>query len=193
MTPLIDYHAVPTFALSLQGEPDESRGVHVVVETPMGARNKFALHEQYGLIELSRTLKAGLVWPCDFGFIPGTHGGDGDPLDVCLMLDAPTFPGCLVRARLLGVIGFRKNGEENDRVLACPAEKAGAGSAWDQIRDLPDLSRRRLRELESFLHDYNAFEGHHIELTGWRDAASALATVKSAAARWQEAHRRSSE
>lgn len=177
---LIDFHAIPPFAPQYKSEIQEPHGVHVIVETPRGHRNKFAYNEHYGTLELSRTLKAGMMWPCDFGFIPQTLGEDGDALDVALLLDEPTFPGCLVRARLLGVIGFRKNGEENDRLLACPAAKKGAGSNWDHIKDMRQISSRQIRELEAFLSDYNTFEGHHIELTGWRDAASALETVHRA-------------
>ena len=185
----LNFHSIPTFAPNRSGEPVEPQGVYVVVETPMGSRNKFAYEEEFGVIELSRTLKAGMVWPCDFGFIPQTIGGDGDPLDVALLLDAPTIPGCLVRARLLGVIGFRKNGQENDRLLACPARKSGAGTVWDTINDLEDIPRRYVREVESFLHDYNHFEGHKIELTGWRNAASAMEAVKVSAERWKTARK----
>ena len=187
---LIDFNTIPALAPRYKSEPLEPRGVHVVVETPRGQRNKFAYNEEYGLLELSRTLKAGMMWPCDFGFIPQTLAGDGDALDVALMLDEPTFPGCLVRARLLGVIGFVKNGEENDRLVACPAAKRGSGSRWDGITDIAQMQERTLRELESFLTDYNVFEGHKIRLTGWRDADSALEAVRVSAANYKAQHER---
>ena len=105
---------------------------------------------------------------------------------MALLIEEPTFPGCLVKARLLGVIGFVKNGEQNDRVLACPVSKKGAGSRWDDVRDLGDLQPRLVRELESFLSDYNRFEGNEVELTGWRDAAGAVETVKRAIEAFQQ-------
>ena len=182
----MDFNKIPPFYTATAEQPDEPHGVHVIVETPKGTRNKFNWNEEFGLLELSRTLKSGLSWPCDFGFIPQTHAEDGDPLDVALLIEEPTFPGCLVKARLLGVIGFVKNGEQNDRVLACPVSKKGAGSRWDDVRDLGDLQPRLVRELESFLSDYNRFEGNEVELTGWRDAAGAVETVKRAIEAFQQ-------
>src|SRR5437868_5402088 len=107
-----DYHTIPPFFAPTSKLPNDPFGIHMVVETPRGSRHKYALNEELGLIEYSRTMKAGMVWPCDFGFIPQTIGGDGDALDVALLIDEGTFPGCLVQARLVGMIGFVKNGEE---------------------------------------------------------------------------------
>jgi inorganic pyrophosphatase len=157
-----------------------------VVETPRGTGNKFAYDDQHGVIELSRILRSGMKWPCDFGFVPQTLGEDGDALDVALLIDEPTFPGCLVKARLIGVIGLVKNGEVNDRLVACPISKGGSASVWDTVHQLADVSSRFLTELEGFLRDYNTFEGHSIELTGRRDAVAALQLVHQAHLHWQQ-------
>ena len=127
-----------------------------------------------------------MVWPCDFGFVPQTHADDGDALDVALLIDEPCFPGCLVRARVLGAIGLIKNGEENDRILACPVSREGAAATWDEVRSLDDVSPRLLREIEGFLQDYQTFEGNAIELTGLKSRAQALESVRAAARRWRE-------
>src|ERR671917_298025 len=131
---LIDYHHIPPF---FTGDPNEPFAVHVIVETPRGSGHKFAYNEKYGVLELSRILRSGMVWPCDFGFVPQTFGGDGDPLDVALLIDEPSFPGCLVRARLLGVIGLVKNDKVNDRLVACPTAFEAPG--WKDVRTLDDL------------------------------------------------------
>lgn len=183
-----NYHAISPLAIDVPGEPSEPYGVHMIVETPQGSRNKFNLNEEFGIFQYSRTLRGGMVWPCDFGFVPQTHADDGDPLDVALFIDAPTFPGCLVRVRLLGVIGFVKNGEENDRLVACPARSSKASSNWDHIDDISEMVPRQIREVEAFLKDYNTFEGHSIQLTGWRDATSAFETVDRAMQKWREKH-----
>src|SRR5437764_15464112 len=78
--------------------------VHVIVDTPKGSRNKFKYDEELGLFKLSGVLPAGAVFPFDFGFVPATLGGDGDALDVLLLMDEPAFVGCLVEVRLIGVI-----------------------------------------------------------------------------------------
>lgn len=182
----INFNHIPPLYQASEDEPQEPRGIHMIVETPRGTRNKFAWNEDFGVLELSRTLKSGSSWPCDFGFVPQTHAEDGDPLDVALLIDDATFPGCLVKARVLGAIGLVKNGERNDRILACQASKSGAGSRWDDIHELSDLQPRVVRELESFLSDYNTFEGNKIELTGWKSADEAFEEVKKSAQRWKE-------
>ena len=82
----------------------ESGDLNVIIDTPKGSRNKFSWDEKRELFELTGMLPTGAVFPYDFGFIPNTRGGDGDPLDVLVLMDEPAFTGCLVRSRLLGVI-----------------------------------------------------------------------------------------
>ena len=96
---------------------------NVVVETPKGCRNKFKFDEAAGLFRLGGVLPAGAVFPFDFGYLPATQGDDGDPLDVLILMDEPAFPGCVVAARLVGVIEAEqteKGGrpERNDRLIA---------------------------------------------------------------------------
>ncbi len=170
------FHSIPPRFAPTNKLPRTPYALNVVVETPKGARHKFALNEEHGVFEWSRTLPAGLMWPCDFGFVPQTLADDGDPLDVCLLIEQGTFPGCLVAARLVGVLGYIKNGQTNDRLLAVPVTKAGAGSHWSEIQDIGDLSERLLREIEDFLLGYNRFEGHDVRVTGrfGRDYANEL-------------------
>ncbi len=175
---MFDFSHVPP--LSQTGSVPEPHGIHAIIETPQGSRNKTNFNEQFGLFEFSRTLRAGMIWPCDFGFVPQTLAGDGDPLDVALIGQAPTFAGCLVRARVIGAIGLVKNGEENNRILAVPARSTKAASRYDDTTDLSQMNQRQIREIEAFLSDYNTFEGHRIELTGWRDATAAWEMVLAA-------------
>src|SRR5687767_5209428 len=82
----------------------KSQDVNAIVDTPQGSQNKYKFDEESGLFMLGGAMPAGSVFPFEFGFIPSTAGGDGDPLDLLILMDAPTFVGCLVRARLIGVI-----------------------------------------------------------------------------------------
>ena len=165
---------------------NDPRGVSTMRLMPRGGRNKFALKDEFGVMELRRIVPRGLIWPCDFGFVPQTLGEDGDALDVALMIDAPCFPGCLVRARVLGVIGLIKNGEQNDRLLACPISLSGSASEWDELKTLKDVSGRAIREIETFLRDYQTFEGNQIELTGIGDENAAMELVRAAHRNWKE-------
>src|SRR5690348_1777047 len=96
--------------------------VHVVIETPKGCRNKYAWDPEMRIFKLKKTLPVGDRFPFDFGFIPSTEGDDGDPLDVLLLLDEPAFAGCLVKARLVGIIEAKQTEEgksiRNDRMVA---------------------------------------------------------------------------
>ena len=178
---LFSFDHIPPF---YKGNQDEPHGINMIVETPRGTRNKFAYKEEYGVMELRRVLRGGMVWPCDFGFVPQTLAEDGDAIDVALLIDEPCFPGCLVRARVLGSLGLKKNGDQNDRLIACPISLPGSASTWDEIRVLSDLSPRLLSELEGFLKDYQTFEGNEIELSGFNDEGVALQSVRAAHIAW---------
>ena len=87
--------------------------VHAVIETPGGIRHKYAFVPEYGIMALKLTLAEGLAWPYDYGFVPQTLAGDGDPIDILVIGDEPTFSGCLLEVRLLGIVHLKKNGVEN--------------------------------------------------------------------------------
>ncbi len=100
----------------------ETGDLNVIIDTPKGSRNKYEFDEKLGLFKLSGVLAAGHVFPYDFGFIPNTEGGDGDPLDVLVLMDEPAFAGCLIEARLIGVIEAKQTErdvtvERNDRLI----------------------------------------------------------------------------
>ena len=174
---------IPPFYKDDKNEP---RGVNVIVETPRNSRHKYAYKPEYGVMELRRILRGGMVWPIDFGFVPQTLADDGDAIDIALLIDEPCFPGCLVRARVLGSIGLIKNGDENDRILACPISLSGAASTWDEVRELEDISPRLIQEIEGFLKDHQTFEGNKIELTGIKNADEAMKSVSEAAEKWRK-------
>jgi inorganic pyrophosphatase len=146
----------------------------VVIETPKGSPNKLAFEPRLGTFMLKGVLPAGAVFPFDFGFIPSTRGGDGDPLDVLVLMDAPAFPGCVVPARLIGVLEAEQTEdgrtERNDRLLAVAAMSATHRS----IRELNDLNQDLLAQIEHFFVSYNAAKGKRFEVkrrSGKRRAA----------------------
>jgi inorganic pyrophosphatase len=152
-----------------------SGAINVVVETPRGSRNKYKYDEKLGLFRLNRVLFAGASFPFDFGFIPGTRGGDGDPLDVLVLMDEPAFPGCLVRARAIGVLRATKDGKANHRVIAVSLDAKG----WSAYRDLVDLPRSMVNEIERF---FDSIQNDEHALLGFRNADAAERVIEGAVA-----------
>jgi inorganic pyrophosphatase len=147
---------------------DEETGeVNVIIETPRGSRNKFNYDEELGLFKLGGVLPAGASFPFDFGYVPKTLGGDGDPLDVLLLMDEPAFAGCLVVSRLIGVIEAsqtERDGEttRNDRLIAVAAKSR----THTEVRSLSEVSHQLLKEIEHFFISYNELNGKEFKPLG---------------------------
>jgi inorganic pyrophosphatase len=133
--------------------------LHVFIDTPKGSRNKYEYDVEYQLFKLGGVLPAGAVFPFDFGYIPSTEGGDGDPLDVLVLMDEPAFVGCLVPARLLGVIEAEQTEDgkttRNDRLIAVAANARG----HKDLQSLDQLNDNLLHEIEHFFISYNTAKG----------------------------------
>ena len=138
---------------------EESETLNVIIDTPKGSRNKFEFDETQGLFKLRGVLPVGASFPFDFGFIPSTKGGDGDPLDALVLMDEPAFPGCLIEARLIGVIEAEQTEEgeteRNDRLIAVAAESR----IHEDVRSLEDLNDHLIDEIEHFFISYNQAKG----------------------------------
>jgi inorganic pyrophosphatase len=154
--------------------------LQVIIETPKGSRNKYAFDPEQGIFALKKVLPAGMSFPYDFGFLPRTLAGDGDPIDVLLLMDEPAFTGCLVPARLIGVIeGEQEDGRKkvrNDRLIAI-AEGSHLYANVRKARDLPD---QFLKELEEFFVNYHKLEGKRYKLLGCKGEAEASRLIKEA-------------
>ncbi len=166
----------PWDRLTPRPSPATAGSIHVVVETPRGSRNKYKYDERLGLFRLNRVLFAGASFPYDFGYVPATRGGDDDPLDVLLLMDEPAFPGCLVRARAIGVLKATKEGLANDRIIAVSTD----AKTWANHKDLSDLSRRLLHEVQQFFHSIMQVDSQRHALNGFRGAAEAERVIARA-------------
>ena len=133
--------------------------VNVVIDTPKGCRNKYAFDFKNKAYVLKGMLPRGAMFPFDFGSIPGTEADDGDPLDALVLMDEAAFTGCLIEARLIGVIEAKQveNGktERNDRLIAVATESPG----HEKVRSLRDLSPEIVKEIEHFFVSYNQEKG----------------------------------
>lgn len=143
------YENLPTF-------DEETGDINVIIETPKGSANKYAFDDKLGLFVLKGVLTLGHSFPFDFGFIPHTLGGDGDPLDVLVLMDEPAFAGCLVVSRLIGIIEAdqtERDGktERNDRLIAVAAES----KLHENIKSINDLDETLVDQIEHFFISYN--------------------------------------
>lgn len=158
----------------------EGSVLNVVIETPKGSQCKFDFDKTLQTFRLNKTLPAGMTFPFDYGFVPGTRGGDGDPLDVVVLCDQPLFPGCVVPCRLLGVIEARqrskgKRAERNDRLVAVSALSV----MYADIKSVSDLNKDLVAEIGRFFEEYDRHEGKKFDVVKWRDATGARKLVKS--------------
>jgi inorganic pyrophosphatase len=144
----------------------ESGYVNAIVDTPKGSRNKFKYDEKTSLFKLGGALPLGAVFPFDFGYIPSTKAADGDPLDILILMDDPVFVGCLVPAKLIGVIEAEQTEggktTRNDRLIAVAADSRN----HSHIRFLGDLNDNVIFEIERFFISYNETKGKKFEILG---------------------------
>lgn len=143
-----------------------SHEIDVIIEIPQGSRNKYEYDHAAHVLRLDRVLHSSVHYPTDYGFIPETLSKDGDPLDVLLAVYEPTFPGCHVTARPIGILRMHDEKGEDEKILAVPV----GDPRFDDINELSDLSAHFLREIENFFATYKLLEDKETELHGWDEA-----------------------
>jgi inorganic pyrophosphatase len=160
---------------------DDDGQVQVVIETPRGSRNKYAFDSERRSFVLKKVLPEGMVFPHDFGFIPSTEAEDGDPLDVLILMDQSAFPGCVVEARLVGVIEGEQSEhgkkERNDRLIAV----SNTSHTHSDIKSVNDLNESLLREIENFFMNYHTNDGTKFKVVGRKGPDTAAKCLKRAA------------
>jgi inorganic pyrophosphatase len=161
--------------------PSRPAVVEAIIETPKGSRNKYRYLPHRRAFELAHVVAEGMSMPFDFGFVPGTLGGDGDPLDVLVLMDTPAITGCIVRVRLLGAIQARqrekgqKKWVRNDRLIAVSTETR----AYQGVRQLQHVGRTRLADIKNFFVQDNARRGRQLELLGTHGPSGAARLLKN--------------
>jgi inorganic pyrophosphatase len=148
--------------------------VEVRIEIPRGSRNKYEYDETSGTIRLDRVLYSSVHYPADYGYIPGSCAPDGDPLDVLVLVEEPTVPGCLVRARPVGLLEMRDEKGGDDKVLAVLNDDP----RFEEVTDISQLGKHWLREIENFFRTYKLLEGVETEVFSWEGAASARDLIR---------------
>lgn len=137
--------------------------INVIVEIPKGSMNKYEIDKKTGLIKLDRVLVSAVHYPGDYGIVPQTLGGDGDPLDVLLLVTYPTFPGALVEAAPVGVLHTIDNGDVDDKIIAVPVHDV----RFEKVRNIGDVNKAALDEISNFFATYKLLEGKEVEVAGY--------------------------
>ena len=176
ITPLSELPAV---------DPDSGH-LNVVIDTPKGCRNKYKFDEEHGQWRLSKVLPLGLFFPCNFGFLPSTQGEDGDPVDVLVLMEWPSFPGCLVPVRLIGALEAEQTQQgqtmRNDRLIGV-AERS---RLYKDVRELSGLPGKRVEELEHFFISYNAERGRQFRILKRSSRRRATTLLEAGERRFRE-------
>ncbi len=155
----------------------------VTIEIPKGQRNKYEVDHVSGRIRLDRMLFTSTRYPHDYGFIEHTLGEDGDPLDALVILEEPTFPGCLIRCRAIGMFHMRDEAGGDDKVLCIPA----GDPRMNHIQDLEDVSSFDRLEIQHFFETYKDLEpGKSVEGAHWTGRAEAEKEIEASRQRLQD-------
>ncbi len=139
--------------------------VNVLIEIPAGSKNKYEFDKDLNAFALDRVLYASVQYPYDYGFIPNTLADDGDPLDGMVIMDQPTFPGCVIAARPIGMLGMIDGGDSDEKLLCVPDQDP----RYANVTSLKDIASHRLEEIAEFFRTYKNLEKKETKITGWQD------------------------
>ncbi|WP_338430238.1 inorganic diphosphatase [Synechococcus elongatus] len=148
--------------------------VNVLIEIPGGSKNKYEFDKDLNAFALDRVLYSSVQYPYDYGFIPNTLADDGDPLDGMVILDQPTFPGCVIAARPIGMLEMIDGGDRDEKLLCVPAKDP----RYAEVKTLSDIAPHRLDEIAEFFRSYKNLEKKVTEILGWKGPETVQALVE---------------
>ena len=161
----------------------EAASLVCVVEIPKGTRNKYEYDPELGGIKFDRLLMSAATYPTDYGYLRDTLGEDGDPLDALVCLYEPTFAGCLIPVKPVGMFAMRDEVGGDNKIICVPFHDP----YWNQYEELADLPLPLRQEIEQFFSIYKDLEGKEVQVEGWRSRTDALAEITRARARERDA------
>ena len=163
---------------------DDLATVTAFIEIPRGSRNKYEYDDETGRFVLDRVLYSSVHYPTDYGFVVETLAEDGDHLDVLILVQEPTFPGCLIAARPLGGLDMHDEKGSDFKVLAVPV----GDPRFDHVQSLGDLGEHWLREIETFFATYKLLEPKQTAVLGWHDLEETRRVIASCRERYRAVH-----
>ncbi|AFY75189.1 inorganic pyrophosphatase [Synechococcus sp. PCC 7502] len=140
--------------------------LNVIIEIPAGSKNKYEFDKDLNAFALDRVLYASVQYPYDYGFIPNTLAEDGDPMDGMVIMDQPTFPGCIIPARPIGMLIMIDGGDRDEKLLCVPVKDP----RYAHVKSLDDIAPHRLEEIAEFFRTYKNLEKKVTEIQGWQNA-----------------------
>ena len=148
--------------------------LNILIEIPGGSKNKYEFDKDLNAFALDRVLYASVQYPFDYGFVPNTLADDGDPLDGIVIMDQPTFPGCVITARPVGMLEMIDGGDRDEKILCVPDKDP----RYAQVKSLADIPSHRLDEIAEFFRTYKNLEKKVTEILGWKDVEFVLPLVE---------------
>lgn len=152
--------------------------INVLIEIPAGSKNKYEYDKDLQAFALDRVLYSSVQYPYDYGFIPNTLADDGDPLDGMVIMDQPTFPGCVITARPIGMLEMIDSGDRDEKILCVPDKDP----RYAQVKSLKDVTDQRLDEIAEFFRTYKNLEKKVTEILGWKDIKDVMPLVEQCVA-----------
>lgn len=158
----------------LEPGPSVPEVVYAVIEIPKGSRNKYEYDKDMEAFALDRVLYSPFHYPAEYGIIPQTLWDDGDPMDIIVLMDQPTFPGCVIETRPIGIMRMIDGDDHDDKILGVPINDPRC----NDINDINDVSSHLLDEIAHFFKEYKHLEGKVTEINGWENAEKAFEAVE---------------
>jgi inorganic pyrophosphatase len=163
-------------------ESNEEIIITVMVEIPKGSRNKYEWDKQRNMLKFDRMLFSAVHYPSDYGFIPETLARDGDPLDALVLIWEPTFPGCIIEVKPVGLFRMWDEKGPDEKILCVPV----ADPLWNHIECLSDVPPHLLKEIQHFFSIYKELEEKKTGIEGWEDRESAIRAIRESQQRYLE-------
>ncbi len=160
----------------------ENKIVDAFIEIPTGSQNKYEYDKEQGVFKLDRVLFSPMFYPAEYGYLENTLALDGDPLDILVLVTNPTFPGCVIESRVIGVLNMIDSGEEDAKLLAVPVEDP----RFDHVKSLEDVSEHTLKEISHFFERYKDLQGKKTEIGAWEGPEKASQLVDECVNRYKE-------
>ena len=165
--------------------PYAPKSVRMIVEIAKGGSNKCEYDIELGVFRLDRALYSPMHYPGDYGFVPGTVADDGDPIDILVLMTHPSFTGCMIEVRPVGVLNMVDNDERDQKVLAVPTKNP----RYDQIHTMDQIFSHVMKEIEYFFSIYKELEGKRTVMNGWGGPGDARKAISESRARYLESQK----
>ena len=156
----------------------------VLIEIPKGSRNKYEYDFELKKVRYDRMIFSSMMYPADYGFIPETLALDGDPLDVLVLVTEPTFPGCVMEVKPIGVFHMADEKGPDEKVICVPV----SDPVWNRLNDLSDVNGHLLKEIEHFFKVYKDLEQKKVDVEGWGDLSEANQIIENCIKRYSESN-----